>query len=101
MRGRYLIGLSNANRKAAGVVTGDEIDVEVSLDTEVRVIVEPRELSAALDRDPRARAAYDGLSPSRRREVVRAIDSAKRPETRATRVANAVEQLVGLTPKTK
>ena len=29
MRGRYLLGLSNANRKAAGVVTGDEVEVEV------------------------------------------------------------------------
>jgi len=29
MRGRYLLGLSNANRKAAGVATGDEVEVEV------------------------------------------------------------------------
>jgi hypothetical protein len=31
MRGRYLIGLSNANRKAAGIATGDEVQVEVEL----------------------------------------------------------------------
>jgi hypothetical protein len=34
MRGCYLPGLSNANRQAAGVTTGDEIDVEVDLDVE-------------------------------------------------------------------
>jgi Domain of unknown function (DUF1905) len=34
MRGRHLLGLSNANRKAAGVVTGDEVEVEVEIDAE-------------------------------------------------------------------
>jgi hypothetical protein len=34
MRGRYLLGLSNANRQAAGVVTGDEVEVEVEIDAE-------------------------------------------------------------------
>jgi Domain of unknown function (DUF1905) len=41
MRGRYLLGLSNANRHAAGVVTGDEVEVEVEIDAEPRVVVEP------------------------------------------------------------
>jgi hypothetical protein len=27
MRARYLLGLSNANRQAAGIVTGDEVEV--------------------------------------------------------------------------
>jgi Domain of unknown function (DUF1905) len=40
MGGRYLLGLSNANRRAAGVVTGDEVEVEVELDAEPRVVVE-------------------------------------------------------------
>lgn len=43
MRGRYLLGLSNANRKAAGVATGDEVEVEVEveIDAEPRVVAEP------------------------------------------------------------
>jgi hypothetical protein len=32
MGGRYLLGLSSANRKAAGVATGDEVEVEVEID---------------------------------------------------------------------
>jgi hypothetical protein len=32
--GRYLLGLSNANRQAAGVVTGDEVEVEVGFDAD-------------------------------------------------------------------
>jgi hypothetical protein len=42
MRGRYLLGLSYANRQAAGVVTGDEVEVEVEIDAEPRVVSSPR-----------------------------------------------------------
>jgi hypothetical protein len=38
MRGRYLLGLSNANRKAAGVATGDQVEVEVETDAGPRVV---------------------------------------------------------------
>ena len=41
MRGRYPLGLSNANRQAAGVMTGDEVVVDVELDAEPRAVVEP------------------------------------------------------------
>jgi hypothetical protein len=59
MRGRYLLGLSNANRKAAGVATGDEVEVEVEIDAEPRVVAEPADFARALAADPVARAAYD------------------------------------------
>src|SRR5262245_42783179 len=70
MRGRTLLGLSNANRRAAGVAIGDDVEVEVALDTEPRVVVEPDDFARALDADPAARAAYDRLSHSRRRQHV-------------------------------
>jgi hypothetical protein len=38
MRGRHLLGLSIAHRRAAGVQTGDEVEVELDLDTEPRVV---------------------------------------------------------------
>lgn len=93
MRGRHLLGLSNANRQAAGVVTGDEVEVELELDTEPRVVVEPVDLARALDDDPAARAAFDGLTDSRKREQVRAIENAKKPETRRRRIENAIAAL--------
>jgi len=93
MRGRHLLGLSNANRQAAGVVTGDEVKVEVELDTEPRVVTEPPDLACALDADVVARAAYDRLADSRKREHVRAIESAKKPETRTRRIEKAITTL--------
>ncbi|MEU6673969.1 YdeI/OmpD-associated family protein [Streptomyces sp. NPDC046925] len=95
MRGRHLLGLSNANRQAAGVTIGDEVSVELELDTEPRVVVEPADFARALKDDPDARAAYDGLSDSRKREHVRTIESAKKPETRSRRIEKVLAALRG------
>ncbi|MEV0420853.1 YdeI/OmpD-associated family protein [Streptosporangium canum] len=95
MRGRRLLGLSNANRAAAGVAIGDEVEVEVGLDTEPRVVVEPADFARALDDAPVARAAYDNLAYSHKRGHVRAIESAKKPETRRRRIEKAVATLRG------
>ncbi|MBB6347732.1 hypothetical protein FHU36_004277 [Nonomuraea muscovyensis] len=93
MRGRYLLGLSNANRQAAGVVTGDEVEVELEIDAEPPVVVEPADFARALDADPVARAAYDRLAYSRKREHVIAVESAKKPETRIRRIEKALATL--------
>lgn len=93
LRGRHLIGLSNANRRAAGVATGDEVEVEIELDVTPRVVTVPPELAAALDADPVARGAFDRLSPGRQRAVVLAIERAVQPETRRRRVEAALADL--------
>lgn len=95
MRGRYLLGLSIANRQAAGVSEGDEIDIEVELDAEPPTVVEPSDFARALDSDPAARAAYDRLSHSNKRQHVLAIEGAKKPETRLRRIDTAMAQLRG------
>ncbi|MFC8532658.1 YdeI/OmpD-associated family protein [Streptomyces sp. NPDC057249] len=95
LRGRHLLGLSHANRKAAGVEIGEEVEVDLELDTEPRVVVEPPDFARALDDDPAARAAYDDLTHSRKREHVRAIESAKKPETRQRRIEKAIATLRG------
>ena len=57
-----------------------------------RVVV-PTDLRAALARRPQARAFFKGLAPSHRREYVAWIAEAKRPETRAKRIATTLEWL--------
>ncbi|KOG35606.1 MULTISPECIES: YdeI/OmpD-associated family protein [Streptomyces] len=95
MRGRHLIGLSKANREAAGVETGEEVEVELELDTEPRVVVEPPDFAAALDEDPFIRAAYDSLSHTHKRRHVLAIESAKGADTRRRRIEKAIDTLRG------
>ena len=94
MRGRYLLGLSNANRTVAGLVTGDEVEVELELNTEPPVVTEPADFAAALDADPAARGAWDRLAYSRKREHLLATGSAKKPETcRPSQRAQGLAQL--------
>jgi hypothetical protein len=93
MRGRFLLGLSNANRQAAGVATGDVVEVDLEADNEPPAVVEPGDFARALDADPAARAAYDRLAYSHKREHVLAIEGAKKPETRARRIEKALAML--------
>lgn len=51
---------------------------------------EPDDLAAALDADPAARAAWDAFPPSARKFGIGNVDAARRPETRASRIAKIV-----------
>lgn len=93
MGGRNLIGISKAARAELGVEIGDTVDAEVVLDTAERAVEVPPELATALDAAPGARAAFDALSVTRRKELARGVADAKRPETRERRIAAAVAEL--------
>ena len=91
MGGAFWIPLSAEHREAAGVRAGQEVDVRVELDTAPRETPLPEDLAAALDED--ARAFFDGLAPSHRKEWVRWVVEAKKPETRAARIEKTAEAL--------
>jgi uncharacterized protein YdeI (YjbR/CyaY-like superfamily) len=75
------------------VETGDQVEVELEFDPEPRVVVEPADFARALRADPIARTAYDRLTDGRKREHMRAIESAKKPETRIRRIEKALAAL--------
>ncbi len=89
----FMLPLSAENRAAAGVAAGDEVDVDVELDTVPREVEVPADFDEALDAAPEARRFFDGLSYSQRRWFVLGIEGAKTDETRRSRIANAVAQL--------
>ena len=93
MGGRNLLGLSKAARAELGVEIGEAVHAIIELDTDERTVELPDDFGAALAARPGARAAFDALPPSHRREHVRAIDEAKRPETRLRRIEAAVAKL--------
>jgi len=93
MRGEFLVGLNKEVRAAAGVEPGDTVSVELELDAEPRDVDVPPALAEALAGDDAARAAFDGLAFTHRKEYARWIAEAKREETRHRRVAEALEML--------
>ena len=95
MGGTVCVPLRRSNREAAGLEGGETITVELELDTGVREVAPPRDLVAALRAAPPAWDRWRELSFTHQREHVEAIEGAKRPETRARRIANAVATLRG------
>lgn len=93
MGGRFLIPVSGENRQGAGISAGDEIEVDVELDTEPRVVAVPPDLARALAADPTAQAAFDKLSYSHQLQHVLAVEGAKSPETRQRRIDGALTKL--------
>jgi hypothetical protein len=93
MGGRFLVPLSAENRTAAGVAAGDQVDVGIEPDTAPREVEVPADLTEALAKDDAAKATFDGLSYTHRKEWVRWVEEAKKADTRATRLAKTVEAL--------
>jgi hypothetical protein len=93
IEGRPMVGVSAENRAAAGVAGGDDVEIDLELDTAARTVEVPEDFAAALAPYPDARVFYDNLNYSERRWFVLGIEDAKTPETRARRIEKAVERL--------
>lgn len=91
--GKYMVGFSADHRAASGIKGGDEVDVEIELDTEPRTVDVPPDLQAALDADPKAKETFDKLSNSLKGYHVYQVTSAKTDETRQRRIEKSIATL--------
>ncbi len=99
MGGVAKIPVSSAVRAAAGVTAGDMLDVELVVDTTPREVSVPDDLAAALTGAPEAREFFAHLSYSHKHAYVSWIEQAKKPETRASRIAQTVSLLADKRPQ--
>jgi hypothetical protein len=93
--GQYLVSLSSEHRAATGLRAGDEVEVDVELDTAPREVTVPADLAAALDAAPAAGEAFRSLSYSHQLQHVLSVDAAKTEETRRRRVEKVLQALSG------
>jgi Bacteriocin-protection, YdeI or OmpD-Associated/Domain of unknown function (DUF1905) len=93
MGGEFLLGLNREVRTGAGVEAGDEVTVTIALDEAPREVDVPAALAQALDGDATAKATFDALAFTYRKEFARWIAEAKKDETRERRVAQALQML--------
>jgi hypothetical protein len=91
--GGAMISLSAENRTKAGVAAGDDVEVEVELDTAPRTVEVPGDLGEALDSDAAARRTWEGLSSSKQRWHVLSVEGAKTEATRQRRIASSIAAL--------
>jgi Bacteriocin-protection, YdeI or OmpD-Associated/Domain of unknown function (DUF1905) len=93
MGGEFLLGLNREVRTGAGVEAGDEVTVTIALDEAPREVDVPAALAQALDGDATAKATFDALAFTHRKEFARWIAEAKKDDTRERRVAQALQML--------
>ncbi|MDQ5840210.1 MAG: YdeI/OmpD-associated family protein [Chloroflexota bacterium] len=91
--GRPMFGVSADVRKNATVAGGDQVDVDIELDTEPREVTVPADLQAVLSGDPEAGRFFERLSHSHKSAYVVWIESARKAETRERRILEAVRML--------
>lgn len=92
------IPLRKSNREAAGLDGGETLRVTLELDAN-RTITPPADLAKALKATPPAWDRWRELSYTHQREHVEAIEEAKKPDTRARRIARAVHAIAARPPK--
>lgn len=99
MKGEHLIGFSKAARTEAGVEIGGSYRVVIAPDTGERTVEVPADLAKAL-KAGKVDAAFAGLASStHRKEYVRWVEEAKKPETRATRIAETLGMVAAGKPR--
>ena len=94
----YIV-VNRAVKAATGVDAGDLVRVRMELDTAPRKVEVPADLRRALASAPEAGAAFETLSFTHQREYVEWVEEAKRPETRARRIAATVDGAIAGTPR--
>lgn len=89
----HIIGLNKEVRTAINKNVGDKVNVVISEDKEERTVEIPADLNNAFEESPEARAIFEKLSFTHRKEYVVWIISAKKQETRDARILKCVEML--------
>lgn len=93
MGGRYMVSLSAENRKNANVAGGDEVEINIELDTAPRTVELPADFEKAFDKNNKAKIAFEILAPSKKKAMVLSITDAKTEETRIKRIEKAINAL--------
>lgn len=91
--GTHSMVVSKDLQAGAKARAGDRVTVAIHVDTAERIVTVPAELQQALGADAKAAAVFAELAYSHKKEYADWIGGAKRPETKAARVAKTIELL--------
>lgn len=91
--GRHRLFINRIMLDAAGVEVGDRIEVTVRRNRSVRQEPVPPLFAKAMKASAVASATWTTLTPSRRKEILRYLNSAKRPQTLERNVQRTIAML--------
>ncbi|OWY19856.1 DUF1905 domain-containing protein [Sphingobacteriales bacterium UPWRP_1] len=91
--GTYSLLVLKEIRQKIGKKTGETVTVTLQADTEERTVTVPDDLLQALEQHAEAKLVFNKYSYTHRKEYVRWIEEAKKPETRQRRIQKAIEMI--------
>ncbi len=92
-QGAWRLYVNGPMLRDSGLEVGDTASVDLEFDPERREVPVPPALEAALRKNAKAKAAFDKLPPSRRKEIFRYIASLRSATAIERNVARVLEQL--------
>lgn len=81
----HILGLTQEVRKQLGKTLGDEVSVSLIEDKEERMVEIADDIASVFDENPEAKTLFDKMSYTHKKEYIRWIEEAKKPETRENR----------------
>ena len=84
-------------RAASGIDVGDTAKVKIEFDKSPSVVTMHPKLKAALNKNKKAKAVFDHLTPSRQKEIMRYIGFLKTEESLNKNIIKTIEHLLGKT----
>ena len=91
--GCHMMAVNRGMREGARAQAGDLVSITMERDDEPRVVTPPADLARALKANKAALAAWERLSYTHRKEHARAVEEAKKPETRVRRIEKTIAAL--------
>ncbi|HUS03857.1 MAG TPA: YdeI/OmpD-associated family protein [Chitinophagaceae bacterium] len=93
--GKWRLYLNTPMRKAAGIDVGDTANVKIEYDPEPRIVPMHPTLQQALEQNKKAKDAFEKLTPSRQKEILRYIGFLKNEESVIVNVERVIQNLLG------
>lgn len=90
----HLLGLTQEVRKQLGKTFGDKVTVKLWEDKEERIVEIPTDVLEAFNQNQKAFEIYQKMSFTHRKEYMRWITDAKKPETRENRKIKMIEMIL-------
>lgn len=92
---KWRLYLNTPMRNAAGIDVGDIANVKIEFDPEPRIILMHPKLLQGLAKNKKAKAAFEKLTPSRQKEIMRYIGFLKTEESLTTNIKKVIKHLSG------
>lgn len=89
----HILGLTQEVRRQLGKTFGDEVLVSLIGDKEERIVEIADDILSVFNENPDAKIVFDTMSYTHKKEYIRWIEEARKPETRENRKAKMIQMI--------